>query len=110
MNYKVNDPLQLTFTTMTAAGQVKAVDSGLPQYRIYTDPTAAAVVGPSDCAACDRTGQYAVMIDLTVANGFAPGNYSVHVEFTVDGVTSGVDWDFVIDRIGRPDDPYVWEA
>lgn len=71
----------------------------VPDYRVYEDETAGAILTGSMAKLDDAntTGFYSEQIACTAANGFEDGkSYSIYIVATVDGDTGGIAYNFTV--------------
>lgn len=101
----------LTFSVCTHepdTGVLTDADAA-PDYRVYEDETAVAILTGSMASldGVNTTGFYTEQIACSVANGFENGkSYTIYIEATVDGDTGGISYGFTAVTLGAD----VWSA
>ena len=93
----IGDNLVFSITTHDPDTGVLTDAASAPDYLIYEDETATAILTGTMAKLDDAntTGFYTELIACTVANGFEKGKtYTVYIEATVDGDKGGISYGF----------------
>jgi len=94
---EIGDNLVFSIVTHDPDTGVLTDADAAPDYRVYEDETATAILTGSLAKLDDAntTGFYTELIACTAANGFEAGKtYTVYIEATVDGDTGGIAYAF----------------
>jgi len=92
---RLGNNLTFTITTHDPDTGVLTDADAPPDYRVYEDETAVAILTGSMATldAANTDGFYSELIPCTIGNGFEVGkSYNIYIEATVDGDTGGISY------------------
>ena len=93
----IGDNLTFSITTHDPDTGVLTDADAAPDYRVYEDETAVAILNGTMAKLDDAntTGFYTELIACTLGNGFEDGkSYNIYIEATVDGDQGGISFGF----------------